>query len=488
MNLPPISYLMQGQVQAPTPSNNAAMAPARAQAALGEALGEVADLAADVGTRIRQTEEAGKRTEFFAGIEQEAAAFNNSLLTRSDYTEWGGEFQTLATEWRNRASEMGLSPEGRRVLDAQLLDFSGRRQIQLETTAALKRVEDGKVRVAASLQANAARGDLEGVERDLGELPNLGFSPAEREQIETETMRQFTVGELERQIEEDPTPFVKVLPEQYPDLSNADRRRLESLAKNQVQEYREGEFSALEAMLLEGTLEENNIDSARYLTDKDRAEFRRGIDNTTPPKKEVFLSAWRLTDNLREARQDPSISQEQYRELFNETRAKVIGSIPPNYQGDLKKELGYLSPAGRDPSAPRDQSAITPEDLNALARGQINRALDAAVFGKVGEDATPQEKEAAYRRAEDLRIEAKRYIGTKKEMLPGEVRSFVDSMISGGKTTTAAKTLLPKIPGMGAGLTGRSAVPFGQLPPVDDTMVLPPKPEALELDKYLDGN
>ena len=176
MNLPRISYLTDGPA-APERSLDAAAAPARAMARVGSALQSMGEQGFRIAEQVRETKEAGDRAGFMSQVEQEAADFNNSLLTKPDYHQWTQGYRELEAGWKTRARELGLSREGLSVLDRQLLDFTTKQGIALERNVALRTVQESHAKIGHSLKRHAEAGDDDGVARDITELSASGMKP-----------------------------------------------------------------------------------------------------------------------------------------------------------------------------------------------------------------------------------------------------------------------------------------------------------------------
>ena len=476
MNLPRISYLTNGPA-APERSLDSAAAPARAMAQVGSALQSAGEQGFQIAEKIRVTKEAGDRAGFMSQVEQEAADFNNALLTKPDYHQWTQGYREMEAGWKARARELGLSNEGRSVLDRQLLDFTTRQGIALERNVALRTVQESHARIGQSLQRHAEAGDADGVERDLNDWTKAGASSEQVREARERADKTMMLTELGKQVSAHPLQYTAMPAEKFPHLSDRELRRYETHAKALVQERRGAELEELQAKAQQDNLSQEEVDKKTYLTKNDRLAYANFLKHSRQPSNEEFALAWKATGQLRRLRDDPTVSQERYVEAFYDTQSTLLGWIPPNHQGELKQELGYLSPAGRDLSAP-DSGVVTSEELNVIAREQIQRSLNAKQLGDISEGANPKEKEDVYRKAEDYRIEARKFIARTKDADVTMVRTFVDGLISGKKTTNTATSLLDAVPGLGGKLRSKSPLP-PKAPAVGPDGVLPFKDGSL---------
>jgi hypothetical protein len=268
-----------------------------------------------------------------------------------------------------------------------------------------------------------------------------------------------------------------------PNLTIEDRRRLTKLAQQKTEERRSQSIDLFDVALMEGQLTPEDIDAAAFLTKKDKAVFKQALAKNDPPTNEAHAQAWQALDKLREARLDPSIDTTTYRRLWNEARGDVLSRIPADWRGDLKKELNYLDPTGRN--AATTAGPLTREDLEAVGRGTAFRARDAGLFGRVDEDATPAQREKAYRRAEDIRLEIKRFTATNPPPTVEQVREFTDRLIAGQATTAAATQIQNTLPGSGmrfrlAPPTSPAPVPRQATPQAAPATQPPAPPRPLE--------
>lgn len=478
MNLPRINYLTNGPA-APERSLDAAAAPARAMGQIGSALESIGERGFRIAQQVRVTKEAGDRAKFMSEAEKAVAAYESGLLVRSDFDQFGKGIKEVTDELRSKAADLSLSPEGRAILDRQFLDLSTRSEIRIETQAALRMNREAWAAVGNRYNGMIRDRNRASLPEVIDEYRKLGATPSQTEELERSANQKIDLEELNLDADDYPERYIEILPEAYPHLSSDDIDRLQSRAKNRMQELRTVEVDDIEDRIARNEpVQKADIEGSPHLTHRDKQALTGALWNRTPPDKEAFASAWKATDTLRAAWQDPGISKEQYRELYNEAHATVLGRIPPSYQGELKQQLGLLAPAGRDPSQPLEQAGSINDELMAIARGQIGRERDAHAFGRIGADVPKQEREAAYRRAEDLSLEAGKFIRRTKDLDATKVRTYVDGLVSGSKTTTTAKDLKQYVPGLGGPLRGKSAIPFGQAPSEPDG-VLPFKDGSL---------
>ncbi len=469
----------------------AAMAPGKALENLGHAIEQTGEAGMQLVGRVRQVDEGGKINAYLADAQRQAGDFANQLATRSDTDAWTLDWRNKAEELRQGGKNLGLSPEATARLDAELLDFSTRHGIKFEHQASFKKTGIARARTQQALEYQMGRGEKEEFDRTLGVARDSGiYNPAEIERAQQVFSNMESAHELKAMLERDPQGVMDLPDEHFlnalPGISLEQIERGRSAAKAKLQEFRSGEMDTLEAALDAGTIHPRDVEAARFVSPKDRASLLDALGQKDPPSNENHGKAWDLLGTLRKARQDPSVTPDQYREIFNETRGDVLRRIAPRWQGDLKQELSYLSPAGRSTDAAKVATAYERGDLEAQGRDVAFRARDAGLFGNVADDAPPADKEKAYRRADEIRLSVKRFVAGKPEATPEEVWGYVDSLISRDRAKTTAASLQSFVPGAAQRLRPRPADPTRpDLPAGEGTATPSLLPPAQQLENFL---
>jgi hypothetical protein len=179
----------------------------------------------------------------------------------------------------------------------------------------------------------------------------------------------------------------------------------------------------IEAALLNGELTEKDLEQARYLTDEDRARAKAALSDTQPPDTSKHSQAWDALFQLREDFKNPAVTDEQYAEKWNETRSGILGLLPPAFQGDLKQELSYRSPANRLQGQPDARPDASAKDYATLATARIKKAFDDSLLGDVTDPKSEAAKKA-YTRMEDTRAATIQFIKQNPNATWPEVRDF----------------------------------------------------------------
>jgi hypothetical protein len=442
----PTRYINAGPMQ-PKASAGAAMAAGQAVESIGAAITDVGQSTLAVAGKLRKIKEAGAINAFMAQADEEAGRFAIELARRSDTEAWPADWQSRASKLREKAQGLGLSPEAMGALDSQFSNWSSTRSIHFETQAASKELGIARSRTTQALDYSLARGDKEGYERALDTAKAGGvLNPAEEEQARAVFKTNEAALDLDRLVEGNPqgvidTPeeqFLKTMPGATLEQVAAAKRKAEA----KKEDYRVAEMDRAELAMIDGKLTPQDIEASQYLSKADQRNLTLALKQKNPPAQEQHAKAWWVLDQLRSLRDDPGVTPEMYRSAWNEARGTVMGSIAPQWQGDIRQELGYLSPAGRSPDAPVSR-AYDASDLEAIGRDVAFRARDAGVFGDP-EEKDFTKREAVFRKAEDIRLHVKRYVASNSKASVEDVRAYADKLT--GVAMDSGASLLPPIP------------------------------------------
>jgi hypothetical protein len=235
------------------------MAQARATAKLGEAIASIGETGMAIVEKVRVTREAGIVSAFMSNLDEEAARFSMDLTKRPDPEGWVTDWQARQDEFKARAAELSLSPVARQRLSQELGEWSSDRGIRFETQAFTRMTMEGKARINNSLNYHAARGDVEGMNREKSRMREAGFEESEIEQVERETARIAAVAGLQRDVEADPAGMAKKLRDpdfvaKTPGITIADANRLEEMARSTMRQQTFDMVDQLNNGLADGTI------------------------------------------------------------------------------------------------------------------------------------------------------------------------------------------------------------------------------------------
>jgi len=166
MPIPPTRYIDAGP-GVPLANPQSAMAQGEAMARMGATISAIGEKGFQIAEQVRKIDENRKIIGMFSNMEKDASDFGLGLMRREDTEAWPGEWKQKSTEWRDKAKELGLSPDGQAQFEDRFQRWNTQRTIGFETLAANKSVELGRATLANSVafhldQRNygAAREDL----------------------------------------------------------------------------------------------------------------------------------------------------------------------------------------------------------------------------------------------------------------------------------------------------------------------------------------
>lgn len=452
---------------------SAAQSESRALQDIGNVLSNIGERGLRLSQQVRRAEEAQVESDLFTQLDEQAAQFANQLLTRQDTDNWIPEWRQFMGDVERQAKERNLSPEAWARMQTRLREWGSTRSIRFEGMAAVKKIEGTKVGLDSGLEYAMGRNDREGVARNLQLRRESGiYAPEEIEHFERVAEQGLAAAELELRTLEDPRAIAEAAKDPgflnlpgNEHLADTDRKRALRLAEGRIQEIRGEEMETLETAMMQGRLTPADIEAAEYLTPKDKLNFHHALGRNDPPSNEDHARAWQALDDLRDARNDPGMDNERYRALYNEARGAVLRRIPSQWQGDIKQELSYLTPAGRqDPTDPSKVviKAGDRRDLLSAARAAVARARSAGAFGPVDDHIPHAQREKAYRKELDIQNKVRIFSAANPQATLAELMNYTDQLI--GQSIDGDAPLIPAAP---------PAFRFdGEL----DGFLLPPKP------------
>jgi hypothetical protein len=447
-----IPGLQNTAINAPGMSGAAAGATGQALGSLASTIAGVSEAFAGQAQQVQKTVNATQISETRNALSEAYANFQVENQKEIDPDKRHANTMDFLNKQKAGMDSPKFSPYVRNSLTGHYDEFATRARIaSIEDVANLS-----SKRAVMALNngiENAKRtGDRQGIEANLGIARDAGvLLPEQEESILQDFDRNTQFLSARLQAEDSPQDAIESLESESflstnPFLYPEDRDSLLRFAKQQQQVKRGEEIELLDEAELQGRLSPVDIEAAEHLSAKDRASYRSSLEiikAEDPISQQDYLGAWKITDNLRTFRSDPGVSDDQYRVMHAEAATLIRSRIPPSRQGDLKKELGYLSPAGRDTSEPSTKGDLS--DLQSIGSGSINRAYDAGMYGDTSKDAPYESKERAARKAEDIRLQVKRFIASKSPPPTAqEVRSYVDTI--NGQAIDGDTPLVPYIP------------------------------------------
>jgi len=459
---------------------------AQALGSLAQSIAGVSEAFAGQAQRIQKVENARIISENRNRLSEEYANFQIENQKETDPEKRMAATMTFLKKQQQTLDQPGYSPYVRDALTGHFDNFANSARIRSVEDAANLTVKRAGLSLSNEIEEAKRTGDRSLFEAAKATGREAGILLPEQEQaLDMDFDRNIQFQSARMQAEDSPLDAIEALESESflttnPGLYPEDQDKLIRYAKQQIEVKRGDEIDLLENALAEGKLGFPDIKAAEFLSPKDRRAIASSLKKTeqdTPISQQEYLNAWKVADTLRAARNDPKVSDDSYRLIHNEARTDILNRVPPSLQGDLKKELGYLSPAGRDTSQPVKASDRT--ELESIARAQISRAHDAGMYGDVSKESPFETREKAARKAEDLRLHVKRFIESRNPPPdPAEIRSYVDTL--NGTAIDGDTPLIPAIPApfsIGSEIDSLLA-PLPGLPPgagAATDLILPPK-------------
>jgi hypothetical protein len=443
-------------------------APGKAAANLGEDIGRSTSTLVDIHQRYQRARDNGAKNSARLMIQQAQAEHAQFRMQNPDESLWQADIDARMGKARETIFGQEMSPFMREEMDAT---FAGWQQDARNATM-LDATKQGVAR-ARQKSTNAARaykaaGDFESARRVVAESRDSGvWLPEEAEadlididDEEREFQKKKKAEEFAFAADTDPITVLEILNAKDEagnyandtDLEPGQRFRLIKHAEASLEAAKRDEFDAIEGGISEGRVTEAEIDTLpQFLGDREKRALKSHFNRVTPPTEEEYLQSWKRLEGLRAAYRDGEVPEADYLKAYRETRADILATVPPDYQGDLRQSLAYLSPANRSkPGAPENFKRDAKRELEMEAASTLTAAFDAGFFGKI--DGTPQEKEQAARKFRDLKRGAAAWIEQQPGATVEDVRGHVDGLLSGQRAGAAAGSLRSFIPGSGASM------------------------------------
>lgn len=448
--------LIQTGPMSPQMSPAIAQAQARAGQEIGEAVAGVGRLGMELGAKARRAKEAKTVSEFLLGLDEQASSFSNELLTQSDTSDWGTKWKEKVDSARAQFDELPLSEEAKDTLGLRFNGWASSTTIRLEGQIAMKNVTEAKAQIAQGVQYHIDRGEFDEAREQASLLSGVGVGKAEQDAVERQIQQRQTIYNTEEDIKLNPKGTKEALEdpkwiEHNPGATLDDKNRLIQKADREIEEKRGVAMDGLEAKYLNGTIQEKDITDAQAagtITENDALKMTKTLRDGKPPTDESIMKAWGILNDLREMRDQPGVKPEAYILAHNNARTAVLSLVPPNYQGDLKMELNYLTPAGRSESGGPKDLTFRVEDKRAIGRSVIMGGLNAGDFGDVND---PGQKDIANTKALKLVARLNQWLETDegKAADVDAVQLKAAEFALGQTSTTAGAKYSGDVPGGG---------------------------------------
>jgi hypothetical protein len=432
-------------------SAEAAAAPARALSSLAGAVDDVSDNFVKLGHDLARVDNGRMISEARSNRAAAYSQFQLDLQKETDPQARLDRTNQFLADQKASMIPQGAAPVVREALVADFDTFSEHTLNAAAHDAAQLTTKRATLAFQNEIEEATRTGNREQYEAAKATASEaLGLFPEQINALDSDFNRRSDALSLETHIMDDPLTAKELLESEefsasYPHLDETDRRKAMKAATSALEEYRSEEMDILENSLRSGDLRPADIEAATYLSADDRKAFAHALTSNKAPDAETITKAWEITDQLRKFRDDPSVTDSDFRVMHNAARTTVLSMLPPDHAGDIRKELGYLSPAGRS-SVDNEVKArpFDDTDLRAAARNQVKRALDAGMMGNVADDAPFAEKETAHRKAMEIRLEAEKFIRANPQATIDQVHQHTQNLLGGALDDNAS--LLDELP------------------------------------------
>lgn len=481
IRLADIATLQPTAINAPGLRADSLALPAQALGNVARSIAGVSDGFHDTALAAQKLENAHAVSSNRLRLAEQYAALQLDLDKETDPAERVPKTRAFLSNLKVQLEGEDLPPAVRQQVLSDFEGFASRAIIDQGAATAKLSQRRALLATQNELRKAQAYNDRPGFEAALSTAEEAGILlPEESERFRMEFDRSAAASELDAGIEQDPAGVMLDMEQpdflsRFPGLTPADLPRLKDAARGSAQRKRQEETDLIAAAMMENKLQPEDIEAAEYLTPIDRAKFSdalQNIQNAKPPSAEVHGKAWDTLLALREAFKSPGVSDAEYAARWNDARAEVlslVATVPAAYRGDITSELSRRSPSARTGTPEEPPEFGQKAELKAIALDRIARARSAGMFGPIADDADPVKREAAYRKAEEIRLRVSEFVDRKKadEIGFDEVTAFADSLISGDRVKSAVQDMRQFIPGSGQRF--RLPSPTPQIP------ALPPK-------------
>lgn len=445
------------RIGAPTVSAEAAAAPAASLGRAAQAIADVSDSFLAVAQKTQELENARRASELRRQLAENYAALTTDLANEPDPEKHITATRDFLAEYRGTLAGLGLPPVLATQVTEQFEDFASRAVIDSASRAAS--LSQRRALLAAENEIASARNlrDPEIHRTAVQSAVQSGTILPEQGQREIQSFENEMADlALEQFAIEDPTAFLAMvqsgtLAERYPTITPARLRQIQNLAKSTIQDRRGEEIELLETALNQGKLTPTDIEAAEHLTARDRRAFTKAItkeEAMSPPTAEQHAAAWALLLDMRQKFQDPSLDPAEYAAHWNQTRAILLETIPPEYQGDLRQELSYRSPANRRTAGGHLQTSA-PSEHRSIAAARLKRHLDSGLFGSIDKEAPPEARAAAYTAYERAIAATMAWLRQNPAAPVEDLQAYTDDL-AGQIIDGGAASFFPEIPDLPA--------------------------------------
>lgn len=448
IRLPEIPGLQPTQINAPQVNPRAAAAPAQQLGTLAESIAGVSQQFHDHAVQLQKIENARVLSEKRQQLAQGYADFQLDLQKDPDPSSRIQKTRDWLANAKGSMDAENLPPAVRDELTGHFDNFASTAVIRQAEDSARLGIQRAKATFQNEIETAFRTQDRASLDQALATAESAGvILPEEKDKFHANFDRETTGTVLDLAISQEPDLVLEDItrPDFFsrnPGLGPDDIPRLQSAARSSMQRKRSEELDLIEAALTDGKLAPTDLEATRYLTPGDLAKIKASMAETRPPSPTAHSKAWDELFALRDSYKNPAVSDADYAAKWNDTRTRVLELLPPAYQGDLKQELSYRSPANRSAKAD-DLPDAQAKDFATLASQRIKNAYDTGLLGDIT-DPKSESAKRAFTRWEDARAKVIQFIKRNPEATFDDIRQATTKAL--GSTLDDSPDDAPLIP------------------------------------------
>jgi hypothetical protein len=427
------------------PANmDALMAPARAQAQMGQAIAQAGTVMGEFAVRAADARNRTALVESEMTMEKAFADYQIEMSKEPDEEKWVTDWQAKSQEVKQQLlADKKLAPVVKNQLTTEFKKFEQDSTIRIGTQANVRTTERQKARLLNVADFMWKAGDYKRGEIAIQTGINAGlFTPEEGAQMLQKGAEAVDVYAVKRGQMQDPIATQAQLTEKTPsgryryftNLDDSQRAALNVETTRRVSELQTSVMRDLEdrrnngeiipQMEMQGMVERGEIKSTtmkRILAEQKRS-------GTDPQLTVAFAQALRDVDGYN-PNQDPT--QEKFATLVQDR-----AGFTADQRQELEKRLNVRL-------KPLDES-----NGDKTVLGYIDSLLDGNFLGNIkknpatGKPMNAAEYQAAYGRNIELRQQLAQFLGQNPKATPVQQRDFINSKLQAVTSTNAGTAVL----------------------------------------------